>query len=310
MKKLLLFVLTLTLCLSFTFTALASGTEKETTQDMSQPRLMVTEYKVEGGSISPSKNKKLTVTFKNYSQSKVLKNIKLSLLDEGGEIETVGMPTKYVPVIYAGSTYVWELTIKASKIAQIGEHKLTVSSEYEDKYYNAYSGSDVISVNVIQSVGIDYSGVQLPAKLFAKDTATMEITILNTGKSNVRNLKVDTDIKNLNSGGTTFVGEIAAGEQGTASINLSVGTELGDIDGKVIITYEDEFGKKYKKEAAVSSVIIEKPVEPQTEEEKEAKYPLWWAFLLGGLVAGGGVGALIPISINNSKKRKEDELRL
>lgn len=310
MKKLLVFILTLTLCLSFGITAFAGDDEKETTQDMSQPRLMVTEYKVEGGSISPSKEKELTITFKNYSQSKALKNIKLSILDESGELESVGMPTKYVPIIYAGGTYVWELSLKASSTAQIGEHKLSVSSEYEDKYYNAYSGSDVISVKVKQTVGIDYSGVQLPAKLFADDTITLEVAVLNTGKSNIRNLKIDTDIKNLTGGGTTFVGEIPAGEQGSASINLRVGNELGDIDGKVIFTYEDEFGKKYSKEAKVSSKIVEKPAAPVADEEKQAKYPFWWAFLLSGAVLGGGVGCAIPIAVNNSKKRKEDELRL
>lgn len=310
MKKLLSFILALTLCLSFGITAFAGDDEKETTQDMSQPRLMVTGYKIEDDSISPLNEKKLTITFKNYSQSKALKNIKLSITDESGEIKTVGMPTEYVPIIYAGSTYTWELSLTASKTAQIGEHKLTVSSEYEDKYYNAFSGSDVIGIRVVQTVGIDYSGVQLPAKLFVDDTATLNIAVLNTGKSNIRNLKIDTDIKNLEGGGTTFVGEISAGEQGTTSINLRVGKELGDIEGKIIFTYEDEFGEVYQKEADVSSTIVEKPAEPAADEEEQSKYPLWWAFLLAGAVLGGGIGAAIPIAINNSKKRKEDELRL
>ena len=39
-------------------------------------------------------------------------------------------------------------------------------------------------------------------------------------------------------------------------------------------------------------------------------YGMWWAFMLGGLVIGGAVGAIIPISINSYKRRKEDELRL
>lgn len=44
--------------------------------------------------------------------------------------------------------------------------------------------------------------------------------------------------------------------------------------------------------------------------KKKPKYRLWWAFMLGGLVIGGAVGAIIPISINSYKRRKEDELRL
>ena len=47
-----------------------------------------------------------------------------------------------------------------------------------------------------------------------------------------------------------------------------------------------------------------------TEEEEQAKYPMWWAFLLGGIVLGGGVGSAIPIAIYSNKQRKEDEMRL
>lgn len=308
MKKFITIILALVMCFGSTITAYAE--ETETTQDASNPRLMVTDFKVEGGSLTPNKKSKVTITLKNYSKTKYIKNIKLSVSEESGDIKTVGTGNKYVDTIYAGSTYTWELEVTASATAQIGEHAVTVSSEYEDKYYGSYSGSDVIRLNVKQTVGLDYSGVQLPVKVYPDDTTTMEISILNTGKSNIRNCKIDFDIKGLESGGTTFVGEIPAGEQGSASANLRVGKELGETEGTVTITYEDEFGKSYTKEQKVSTTIVEKPVEPTTEEEEQSKYPLWWAFLLGGIVLGGGVGCAIPIAIYSNKQRKEDEMRL
>ena len=308
MKKLITIILVLVMCFGFTLTAYAE--ETETTQDASNPRLMVTDFKVDGGSLTPNKKSKVTITLKNYSNTKYIKNIKLSVTEDSGDIKPVGTGNKFVDIIYAGSTYTWEIELTASSTAQIGEHAVTVSSEYEDKYYGAYSGSDVIRVNVKQTVGLDYSGVQLPVKVYPDDTTTMDIAILNTGKSNIRNCKIDFDIKGLESGGTTFVGEIPAGEQGSASANLRVGKELGETEGTVTITYEDEFGKTYTKEQKVSTTIVEKPVEPEAEEEEQAKYPLWWAFLLGGIVLGGGVGCAIPIAIYSNKQRKEDEMRL
>ncbi len=308
MKKLITIILALVMCFGFTLTAYAE--ETETTQDASNPRLMVTDFKVEGGSLTPNKKSKVTITLKNYSNTKYIKNIKLSVTEESGDIKPVGTGNKFVDIIYAGSTYTWEIELTASATAQIGEHAVTVSSEYEDKYYGAYSGSDVIRVNVKQTVGLDYSGVQLPVKVYPDDTTTMEISIMNTGKSNIRNCKIDFDIKGLESGGSTFVGEIPAGEQGSASANLRVGKDLGDTEGIVIITYEDEFGKSYTKEQKVSTTIVEKPVETTTEEEEQAKYPLWWAFLLGGIILGGGIGCAIPITIYSNKQRKQDEMRL
>lgn len=298
------------MCFGFTLTAYAGGEEKETTQDASTPRLMVTDFKVEGGSLMPNKKSTVTITLKNYSKTKYLKNIKLSINEESGDIKPVGTGNKFVDIIYAGSTYTWEVELTASATAGIGEHEITVSSEYEDKYYGSYSGSDVIRVNVKQTVGLDFSGVQLPVKVYPDDTTTMEISIMNTGKSNIRNCKIDFDIKDLESGGTTFVGEIAAGEQGSASANLRVGKELGDTEGTVTITYEDEFGKSYTKKQKVNTTVVERPVEPETEEEEQPKYPLWWAFLLGGIALGGGVGSAIPIAIYSNKQRKQDELRL
>lgn len=308
MKKLITIILAVIMCFGFTLTAYAE--ETETTQDASNPRLMVTDFKVEGGSLTPNKKSKVTITLKNYSNTKYIKNIKLSVTEESGDIKPVGTGNKFVDIIYAGSTYTWEIELTASATAQIGEHAVTVSSEYEDKYYGAYSGSDVIRVNVKQTVGLDYSGVQLPVKVYPDDTTTMEISIMNTGKSNIRNCKIDFDIKGLESGGSTFVGEIPAGEQGSASANLRVGKDLGDTEGIVIITYEDEFGKSYTKEQKVSTTIVEKPVDPETEEEEQPKYPMWWAFLIGGIVLGGGVGSAIPIAIYSNKQRKQDEMRL
>ena len=271
---------------------------------------MVTDFKVDSGSLKPNEKSKVTITLRNYSKTKYIKNIKLSILEESGDIKPVGTGNKFVDIIYAGSTYTWTTELTASKTAQIGEHAITISSEYEDKYFGSYTNSDVIRVNVKQTVGLDYSGVQLPVKVYPDDTTTMEIAIMNTGKSNIRNCKIDFDIKGLESGGTTFVGEIAAGEQGSASANLRVGKELGDTEGTVTITYEDEFGKSYTKKQKVNTTVVERPVEPETEEEEQPKYPLWWAFLLGGIVLGGGVGCAIPIAIYNNKQRKQDELRL
>lgn len=308
MKKLITIILALVMCFGSTITAYAG--EKETTQDASNPRLMVTDFKVEGGSLTPNKKSTVTITLKNYSKTKYVKNIKLSVTEESGDIKPVGTGNKFVDIIYAGSTYTWEIELTASSTAQIGEHAVTVSSEYEDKYYGSYSGSDVIRLNVKQTVGLDYSGVQLPVKVYPDDTTTMDIAIMNTGKSNIRNCKIDFDIKGLESGGTTFVGEIAAGDQSSASANLRVGKDLGETEGMVTITYEDEFGKSYTKEQNVSTTIVEKPVEPEAEEEEQAKYPLWWAFLLGGIVLGGGVGCAIPITVYTNKQRKEDEMRL
>lgn len=311
MKKIVTIILALIFCFAFGLTAFAEDEPKEENIDASQPRLMVTDYSLDTKSLKPGKESVLKVTLKNYSSTKSLRNIKLSITEESGDIKPVGTGTQYVERIYAGSTYTWTVKLTAAKTAQIGEHAVTVSSEYEDKYYTAYSGSDVLRLNVKQKTGLDFSGVQLPAKVVEGDTVTLDMSFMNTGKCKIRNLKIDFDIPNLESGGTTFVGEIEAGESGAGSANLRAANTLGETKGKITITYEDEFGEEYSKSVDVQTVI-EKKVETKTEEDEkdEKKNPQWWAFLLGGTAFGGGIGCAIPLSISARKQRKEDELRL
>lgn len=321
MKKILIFIIALILCLSFSFAVFADEeehesetvTEEETTIDASQPRLMITDYELSSDSLSPSETSELKITFKNFSSSKAVNNIKLSISDESGDISAGGMPTKYVNCIYAGSTYVWTVELTASKIAKTGEHKLSVTAEYEDKYFNAYSSGDVISLNITQTADAEYNGIQLPAKLVQGDTQSVTVKLMNTGKTVLKNCKVDFKINGLSSSGALFIGEIPEGESKEGTINLRVSKDvLGEVKGTATIYYEDEFGEVYTKTADISTVIEKKvEVAEKTEEkEEEKKNPLWWLFLTGGLAAGGTAGFAIPTAIRNRKQRKEDELRL
>ena len=287
--------------------------EEPTTEDNSTPRFMVTSYELSEKSLSPEKSAMLKVTFKNYSTTKALYNIKFSLTDPSGEILTVGMPTKYVKSVYAGSSYTWEIELKAINTATIGRHDLQVSAEYEDKNFGSYSSSDTVRIDVKQSVKLSYSGATLPKKVIQGDTQTVTLELMNTGKSTIYNCTLDFDIEGMKSGGSVFVGNIEPATNAQGSANLRVDSDtLGEVTGKITITYEDDYGKEYKKTADVSTVIEEKieQVATTTEDEKEKKNPLWWLFILIGLAFGGGIGFGVPWLINDKKQRKEDDLRL
>ena len=287
--------------------------EEPTTEDNSTPRFMVTGYELSEKSLSPEKSAVLKVTFKNYSTTKALYNIKFSLDDPSGEILTVGMPTKYVKSVYAGSSYTWEIELKAINTASIGQHDLQVSAEYEDKNFGSYSSSDTVRIDVKQSVKLKYSGATLPKKVIQGDTQTVTVDLMNTGKSTIYNCTLDFDIEGMQSGGSVFVGNIEPATNAQGSANLRVDSDtLGEVTGKITITYEDDYGKEYKKTVDVSTVIEEKVEQVATaiEDEKEKKNPLWWLFLLIGLAVGGALGFGIPWLINDKRQRKEDDLRL
>ena len=315
MKK----IITLLLCLIFMLTPISvfatdgETTEKEIVIDNSMPRFMVTSYKLESDSITPDSKTNLQITFKNYSSTKGLYNIKLTLSDPSGEILTTGMPTKYVKSVSAGYTYTWDVEVMAVNTATIGQHDLQVTAEYEDKNYNSYSSNDTVRVNVCQPVELSYSGAVLPKKVVQGNTQTVAVELMNTGKSTLYNCTLQCEVDKMQTGGSTFVGNIEPATSSTGNVNLRIDDNaLGEVKGKIIITYEDDYGEKYEETIDVSTVIEEKVEQLTTDEddEKEKKNPQWWLFLTLGFIVGGTLGFGIPWYINDKKQRKEDDLRL
>lgn len=287
--------------------------EEPTTEDNSTPRFMVTSYELSEKSLSPEKSAVLKVTFKNYSSTKALYNIKLSLTDPSGDILSAGMPTKFVECVYAGRNFTWEIELYAINTAKIGQHDLQITAEYEDKSFNSYSSSDTVRIDVKQSVKLSYSGVMLPKKVIQGDTNTITINLMNTGKSIIYNCALNFDIEGMQSGGCVFVGNIAPAMNVQSSANLRVDSDtLGEVTGKITITYEDDYGKEYNEIVEVSTFIEEKieQVADSNEDKNEINNPLWWLFILIGLAVGGSAGIGIPWLINDKKQRKEDNLRL
>ena len=286
--------------------------KKKATQNASRPQLIVTSYSLDGKYVSPSKSANLSVILKNESKDKSIKNLKLTISEEKNDIK-FKRETFFVDEIKPKGTYTLNIELTAAKTAEIGEHKLVLASTYEDKYFTSFESSDNISINVKQKTALDYDGIILPKKLTQDDTATMEVNLMNTGKSAIRNAKISFDIDGLETGGVLFIGMIKAGESKTGSANFQVSpSKLGDVKGTATLSYEDDFGKSYCESISLSSTIIKKKAVKSDSDmdKKKSKFSLWWLFLLIGLAIGGGVGAIIPISINLIKKRKEDDLRL
>ncbi len=284
----------------------------ETTEDRSTPRLMVTAYSLDTKELTPGKTSTLSITFHNYSGTKSLRNVKLSIFDESGQIEVEGMGNQYLSRIYVGADYVWEVKLKPLPTAEVGKHKLTVVGEYEDLYFSTFTSNDTIALTVKQTVALDHNGITMPDKIVERDTNTMAITLMNTGKTDIRNCKLTFTSKTLESSGTTFVGEIPAGESKTANLNYKAPADtLGKVSATVKITYEDAFGEEKSEKVKLSTLVEEKvEVAQKTEEEEKTGNNLWWLFILIGGAVGGGLGFGIPRAIREKKQRKEDELRL
>ena len=302
---------------SFSFSSnITLETEKKAaavkTETDSSPKLMVTAYQTEKGYLSPEGKTTLSVTVSNMSKTAAVRNIKLTLSDESGEIRPEGLGTAYIETLTAGKSYEWKQNIVVSNTAAVGTHRLTVTAEYEDKNGASFSASDTLNVDVRQIAKLDFDGAKLSVKSYQGETQSVTLNLMNTGKSTLYNCKIDFAVKGLDSGGSVFVGEIAPGENKSGTGNLRVSQDLlGKTEGEIIITCEDSFGESYEKTAKVSTVIEKKPEKTEDEETGEKKKNnLWWLFLLIGVLVGGSSGFGVMWYIGDKKQRKEDDLRL
>ena len=310
MKK----IITVLICFLFFFegSAAAHAAETEaTTADRSAPRLMVTDYGLDTGMLTPGEAGKLTVTLKNTNNRRAIFNLKLTLSDDSGDLIQNGMNTRFVNAVYAGGTYTLEAELTARHNAAVGRHSLTLTAEYEDGEFQSYASSDTLFLDVRQTAELSFSGAELPAKIVEGDTVTVALTLMNTGKAQLSNCRADFDIPGLLGGGTAFGGDIAPGESKTVSANLRAESErLGEAKGTVTVTCEDEYGETYVKTAEVSTVI-EKKVEVAAAPAEEQKKTLpWWLTGGAGLLLGGGAAFGVTYGVFSAKQRKQDELRL
>ena len=150
MKKLLCIFISIILCFSFGMTAFAGedDTAPSDNQSASQPRLMVESYTLSKPDLKPNESATLEIKLKNHSAKKNINNIAITLSDEANEISTIGVNSGYIDKIAPNSTYTYTATIRATKTASEGVHKLAVSLEYEDDDYTQYTSTSQISINV------------------------------------------------------------------------------------------------------------------------------------------------------------------
>jgi len=260
--------LSLILCLIFIFSFSAFAEEVPST-----PKLMVTEYSVDSGTISAESSAKLTVKLTNTHRSIDIKNIKLTFSDPSGEIIPDGTGTAYVSKIYSSRTYTWELTVKATAKAADGNHAVTVSAEYETESGGSGNSSDTLNINVKgkteeetkennSSPRLMVTGYEVENGFISPDSsATLKVTIKNTNPNKaVSNIKLSLgdesgEIK-PDGMGTKYVSAIAADGEYVWTVKLTAANTAAANEHKLNLSmeYEDENHSPY---SATDTLLVQ-----------------------------------------------------
>ena len=236
------------------------------------PKLMVESFGLDREYLEAGEHGTLTVTIRNTSKSQRVQNIKLSFLEDSGELLPAGTGTQYIDRIPKDSFHSWSIEISSMLQARSGPHTAVILMEYEDKDGIPITASDRIILHVRRSVRLEYEEPSLPVRVTQGDTSSFSMNLMNMGKSVLYNVLLKFEIPGLSTGGSVLVGTILPGESQTGSANFRVESKsFGETEGMLLLSYEDEYGEYYEKEIPLFTTIEKKaeitpPSKPATND--------------------------------------------
>lgn len=282
----------------------------------STPRVMVSGYTTDVKTVHPNAKFLLTLELRNNA-SQTVHNIKLTMSTENGEfLPLSGASTAYLDSIAAKSTAKVSFWMKASASLSSKSYSVTVKTEYEDGKANGYNAEDHVSIPVVQKDRISLTEVTPPDMLSVGGTGDLSFSINNLGGGALNNVSVICKGKDI-SCEKSFVGSIAAGATGYATVTLSGDQATAeDSDGEctIIVKYENASGQSKKYTEKTNIFVTEDMGDADmpadgSMDEPQVKKGIPLAAKIGiGVAALIVVIIIIRIVVKKKRKKKEEEL--
>lgn len=277
-----------------------------------RPRVLVTRYTVSKSPVPAGEDFTVTVILKNMSEKQNVQNLLVSVsCDSPNLVLQNDSADIYLGSLKAGETaeVVLHYTCDVETPAQ--RYIIRLFMEYDDSNASAISATGEAAVEVAQPVKVELSPFTVPESIDAGETVQLSFQVLNLGRSQVYNVRVELEVPGLYPSGSAFIGNMAAGTSATQPLNVFAGTKEGDArygytSGVVRLICEDAAGNSYTSEAPLRTRINELviPTDPpeavQAKQEEEARTVQWWVFVVAGAVL---VAAVVGARLWTGRRR-------
>lgn len=225
---------------------LSPTSDKDTTTSV--PKLIIESYKLSSDKIYAGETFDLEFTIKNTSDSTNLQNVQIHIKD-AGETATIvpasgGSNTLYISKIGKGQSSSQKVSLQTAPDATAKAYTLNVDFSYESASTNAaHTANETIAVPILQKIRLKCDEPTVYDDVSYLDSSTsMSIKMYNMGRSSVYNCIVDVEGNGLKLEESYFGGTLGAGSTMAADISV-IPSEAGDIQGTVVISYEDVYGE-------------------------------------------------------------------
>lgn len=283
------------------------------------PFLIVEQYNYGTDDVVAGDTFDLKMSIKNTGYLPV-ENILVAISAPDALAITSSSNTLYIDRLSSGESMEKVIQFRAKGSAEPGSHAINVKFSYQyldNDSRRTGSTEENIAIPVIQQDRFFVNDLEPPMMLFTGEDNMIDVTFINKGTTDVRNISAEISGENLaQPGQSQYIGNLAPGEENSASFTLQA-VEAGTLNGVILLTYEDSNGtqKEVSKEFSVEVQEYIMPVyddmymDPGMMEMDEGFQMPWWGWILigAGVIIVGTVVIVIVVKKRKAKKAQEEE---
>lgn len=283
--------------------------------DGSVPRVIVTGFDTDPGTVKAGSNFKLVIHLKNTSKKTAVTNMLFDLQAPASGTDEAAEAPAFLPVSGSSSIYLDRIPADGTKDISIDlnsradliqkPYSITMTMKYEDGNATQFEGESSLAIPVTQEARFEFSEIQaMPDTVAVYEEANITCNLYNLGRVKMYNVKARFEGDAIE-GEEQFIGNLESGATGTIdSIVTAVAESYDESNCKLVLSYEDDSGKEYTVEQpftmTVTAEMEPEDIEMMTDMPEETGSPVG---LIIAVVAGLAVIAVV-IAVILVKRRK------
>lgn len=280
----------------------------------STPKLIVESYSISSDKIYAGETFDVTITLRNTSSSEDIQNLQIGFKDTQEVAKLVpasgGSNTLYIKKIAKGDSVTEVISLQTAPDTEAKAYTLGLDFSYEGASDNkAYTAGETIAIPILQKIRVKFDDPTIyDSEAWVGQSCGMYVRMYNMGKSSLYNCMIEVEGEGLEMEETYFGGNISSGSTMSADFSV-IPSVAGEIQGEVVITYEDVYGEPSEERLPFTLMVNEEvtfddpmmgmegmdgmEVYGPGMEESGGGMP-WWGWVLCGLgVVALGVGGLM-----------------
>lgn len=288
------------------------GDEKKGT-----PRVIVTGFSTEPGTVNAGTNFRLVVHVKNTSTTTAVSNMLFDFQAPSAGTEAAaeapaflpssGSSSVYLDRIPAGETRDIAIDLNARADLTQKPYSINLSMIYEDGNASQYEGSSSLAIPVYQAARFEFSDIEIsPASIEVGQEANLMCSLYNTGRVKLYNVKVKFAGDGL-SAKEVFVGNLDSGATGSIDGMLTGESEImPGTKCKMIVTYEDESGNASSTEKEFELVVTAAMEMDMGDMEMMGEMPVEEkGFPVIPVAVGAAIVLVVVVAVVLTRRRKK-----